>query len=142
MISSEIIDPTTEFYKAAGKLLDIGISSVNPNTCTAEYESIILSSYCKSPMLKELVAWEIPKYFKHFSSLHERALNAQLDLCADGNANVRQAAIKGLPILARVQFAANRISNALIHLLIDQEFRDVVCQALLGCFTVHPSGST
>lgn len=67
---------------------------------------------------KKLAAQFIPKFFKHFPSLNELAIDSQLDLCEEDDILIRRLAIKELPTFCRdTQENTPRISDILAQLL-------------------------
>ncbi|XP_053694086.1 apoptosis inhibitor 5 homolog isoform X2 [Sabethes cyaneus] len=50
---------------------------------------------------KRLASQFIGKFFKHFPALAELAIDRQLDLCEDEDAQIRKQAIKDLPLLCK-----------------------------------------
>lgn len=50
---------------------------------------------------KRLASQFIGKFFKHFTSLADAAIDASLDLCEDENIQIRRQAIKDLPLLCK-----------------------------------------
>lgn len=50
---------------------------------------------------KRLASQFIGKFFKHFPSLADAAIDASLDLCEDENIQIRRQAIKDLPLLCK-----------------------------------------
>ncbi|XP_052865903.1 apoptosis inhibitor 5 homolog isoform X1 [Anopheles cruzii] len=87
----------------------------------AEYREI-LDAVKGSDKEKRLASQFIGKFFKHFPSLAERAINSQLDLCEDEDAQIRRQAIKDLPQLCRENTDHTpRIADILAQLLVTED---------------------
>lgn len=72
----------------------------------------------KSEKEKKLAAQFIPKFFKHFPSLTEEAIDKILDLCEDDEIQIRRMAIKELPAFCKdAKENTPRISDILAQLL-------------------------
>lgn len=68
---------------------------------------------------KQLAAQFIGKFFKHFPSLADTAIDASLDLCEDENVLIRRQAIKNLPLLCKeTKEHVPKIADILAQLLI------------------------
>eukprot|EP00117_Sycon_ciliatum_P013272 scpid88202/ scgid0176/ Apoptosis inhibitor 5-A len=100
-------------YKSYGVLADAG---ENVAQHTAEYEALITGTK-GSTGSKRLAADFITKFFAHFPDIADRAIEAQLDLCEDEDQQVRQAAIKALPLLCREGMDNSQIGDVLAQLL-------------------------
>lgn len=83
-----------------------------------EYKEI-LDAVKGSDKEKQLAAQFIGKFFKHFPSLADVAIDASLDLCEDENVQIRRQAIKNLPQLCKeTKEHVPRIADILAQLLI------------------------
>lgn len=61
----------------------------------------------------------IGKFFKHFPSLADAAIDASLDLCEDENIQIRRQAIRDLPLLCKdTKEHIPKISDILGQLLV------------------------
>ncbi|UYV62335.1 API5 [Cordylochernes scorpioides] len=103
------------------KLYNIYEKLSNAKEKILEYESDyieILNAVKGSIQEKKLASQFISCFFKDFPHLADRALDAHLDLCEDGDSTIRKQAIKNLP-----NFCKNnkgflpRIADALTQLL-------------------------
>ncbi|KAJ8024219.1 Apoptosis inhibitor 5-like [Holothuria leucospilota] len=86
---------------------------------------------------KRLAAQFIPKFFKYFPSLSEKAIHAQLDLCEDEDSSIRRQAIKELPNLCRASPDNHfHIADVLTQLLQSDDPQDtsIVNSALMALF--------
>ncbi|RUS28188.1 apoptosis inhibitory protein 5-domain-containing protein, partial [Jimgerdemannia flammicorona] len=93
---------------------------------------------------KRLVAQFIPKFFTHFPTLYEKALDALLDLCEDEELVIRTVTIKNLPSLVKnSRDLLLKITDVLTQLLQaeDSEELNTVRQALLAVIRLDPKGS-
>lgn len=71
---------------------------------------------------KRLAATFISKFFKFFSNLTEKAIEASLDLCEDEDIQIRRLAIKELPNLCKdAKEHVSRMSDILAQLLIVED---------------------
>lgn len=71
---------------------------------------------------KRLASTFIPKFFKFFPNLTEKAIEAALDLCEDEDIQIRRLAIKELPNLCKdSKEHVSRISDILAQLLIVED---------------------
>ncbi|XP_050712068.1 apoptosis inhibitor 5-like [Eriocheir sinensis] len=61
----------------------------------------ILSGVKGGPGERRLTSQFIARFFRHFPSLQEQALNALFDLCEDADIAIRKQAIKDLPTLCK-----------------------------------------
>uniref|UniRef100_A0A182PKU5 Apoptosis inhibitor 5/fibroblast growth factor 2-interacting factor 2 n=1 Tax=Anopheles epiroticus TaxID=199890 RepID=A0A182PKU5_9DIPT len=87
----------------------------------AEYKEI-LDAVKGSAKEKRLASQFIGKFFKHFPSLAELAIESQLDLCEDEDTQIRRQAIKDLPQLCRETTEHTpRIGDILAQLLITED---------------------
>ncbi|KAF5949764.1 hypothetical protein HYC85_011757 [Camellia sinensis] len=67
----------------------------------SDYEAILKATEEGSVKVKQLAAQLVPKFFKYFPTLSDRALNRHLELCEDDELGVRVQAIRGLPLLCK-----------------------------------------
>ena len=71
---------------------------------------------------KRLASQFIGKFFKHFPKLSEVAIDRQLDLCEDEDAQIRKQAIKDLPHLCKdTTEYTPKIADILAQLLITED---------------------
>lgn len=106
---------TTIFFSTGFRLINIILS---PFQHEKEYKEI-LDAVKGSDKEKQLAAQFIGKFFKHFPSLADAAIDASLDLCEDENVQIRRQAIKNLPQLCKeTKEHVPRIADILAQLLI------------------------
>ncbi|KAF9163418.1 Apoptosis inhibitor 5, partial [Mortierella sp. AD010] len=92
----------------------------------------IISATQGSEGAKRLAAQFIPVFFKHFPTLHTKAIDGVFDLCEDDSSLIRQAAIKSLPNLCKDgQQHTIKIADVLCQLLQLDDQDLVVVQAAL-----------
>ncbi|KAL7249635.1 hypothetical protein ACSBR1_011761 [Camellia fascicularis] len=100
-----------------------------------DYEAILKATEEGSVKVKQLAAQLVPKFFKYFPTLSDRALNRHLELCEDDELGVRVQAIRGLPLLCKENPEhLPRIVDALGLLLLpagETVERDAVHKALM-----------
>jgi len=84
----------------------------------AEYQEI-LAGVKGADNCKRLSSQFIARFFALFPDLAEQSIDAMLDLCEDGNVDIRKQAIKDLPTLCRDQHSKNlpKIVDVLTQLL-------------------------
>eukprot|EP00092_Neocalanus_flemingeri_P016303 GFUD01017648.1.p1 GENE.GFUD01017648.1~~GFUD01017648.1.p1 ORF type:complete len:555 (-),score=208.42 GFUD01017648.1:251-1915(-) len=84
----------------------------------AEYEEI-LAGVKGADNCKRLSSQFIARFFSFYPCLAEKSIDAMLDLCEDGNVDIRKQAIKDLPTLCRDQHSKNlpKIVDVLTQLL-------------------------
>lgn len=136
---------TASFYDATTALLDLIFSDADPLSRRSFYEFLLQAGSWDKPQLRVLAANEIAKYFKFFPELHERAIDAMLDLCEDDDELIRKNAMSVLPLVTKsVAKFAPRIADVLCQLLQSEDDLELetVRKALLSCFSMHPSDST
>lgn len=83
---------------------------------------------------KRLASQFIGKFFKHFPSLAELAIDRQLDLCEDEDSQIRKQAIKDLPQLCKdTKEHTPKIGDILAQLLVTEDTTELqqVHQSLL-----------
>ncbi|GMP53045.1 hypothetical protein CsSME_00018639 [Camellia sinensis var. sinensis] len=101
----------------------------------SDYEAILKATEEGSVKVKQLAAQLVPKFFKYFPTLSDRALNRHLELCEDDELGVRVQAIRGLPLLCKENPEhLPRIVDALGLLLLpagETVERDAVHKALM-----------
>jgi len=106
------------------------------------YQSI-LSGVQGGNAEKRLASQFIVRFFHHFDSLAENALNAMFDLCEDEDVAIRKQAIKDMPTICKVnkEFLP-RIADVLTQLLQTDEPTElsIVQTALLALFKIDPKG--
>ncbi|XP_028116241.1 apoptosis inhibitor 5-like protein API5 isoform X2 [Camellia sinensis] len=110
-------------------------ASTMPKTSSNDYEAILKATEEGSVKVKQLAAQLVPKFFKYFPTLSDRALNRHLELCEDDELGVRVQAIRGLPLLCKENPEhLPRIVDALGLLLLpagETVERDAVHKALM-----------
>ncbi|XP_058818213.1 apoptosis inhibitor 5 homolog isoform X2 [Topomyia yanbarensis] len=90
-----------------------------------EYREI-LDAVKGSAKEKRLASQFIGKFFKHFPSLAELAIDRQLDLCEDEDAQIRKQAIKDLPQLCKESKEHTpKIGDILAQLLITEDVTEL-----------------
>jgi len=84
----------------------------------SEYQEI-LAGVKGADNCKRLSSQFIARFFSLFPDLSEQSIDAMLDLCEDGNVDIRKQAIKDLPTLCRDQHSKNlpKIVDVLTQLL-------------------------
>ncbi|XP_050298847.1 apoptosis inhibitor 5 [Anthonomus grandis grandis] len=96
------------------------------------------------PKEKKLAAQIISKFFKHFPTLQEQALNAIINLCEDDDSDIRICAMKVLPNLAKDN--AELVGNiaSILGQLLQLEDLDytVACNSLCSIYKQDPVGAT
>ncbi|XP_071490244.1 apoptosis inhibitor 5-like [Diadema antillarum] len=115
----------------------------NANQHEKEYKSILSAVGAEAPQ-KQLAAQFIPKFFKHFPSMAEQAINAQLDLCEDDVSMIRRQAIKELPNLCRDSADhLLRIADVLTQLLQSDDLPElnIVRTALMSLYNIDAKGT-
>lgn len=108
-----------------------------------DYEGII-SVARNSIKTKQLAAQLIPRFFKHFPSLSDKAVDAQFDLCEEEDLGVRVQAIRGLPLFCKdTPEYVSKIVDILVQLLIAEENveRDAVQKALMSLLRLDVKAS-
>lgn len=92
----------------------------------AEYEEI-LAGVKGADNCKRLSSQFIARFFGYFPSLMDQSIDAMLDLCEDGNVDIRKQAIKDLPILCKDQHIKNlpKIVDVLVQLLQSEDGTEV-----------------
>ncbi|KAL1506666.1 hypothetical protein ABEB36_005990 [Hypothenemus hampei] len=96
------------------------------------------------PQEKKLAAQIIWKFFKHFPSYQDQALNALLDLCEDNDPEIVICAMKVLPSLCKdnKEYVTN-IASILTQLLqLEEQGYIVACNSLTQVFREDPINST
>ncbi|KAJ3285661.1 Apoptosis inhibitor 5 [Rhizoclosmatium sp. JEL0117] len=128
--------PTIESFRAAtSKLMDINAGdNVQDDLSFITAYSVILNSAFGDDKLKLLAANSIPKYVASFPKLMDEAVERQLDLCEDDDANIRHAAIKALPQLVGVR-SLSLVTYTFSEITL--EFT-IVETALLSCYSYNP----
>ncbi|GJJ78982.1 hypothetical protein EMPS_11341 [Entomortierella parvispora] len=87
---------------------------------------------------KRLAAQFIPAFFKHFPSLHSKAIDGVFDLCEDESPLIRQSAIKSLPSLCKdEQSHTIKIADVLCQLLQLDDQDLVVVQGALQTLMIQ-----
>ncbi|EDS43559.1 apoptosis inhibitor [Culex quinquefasciatus] len=90
-----------------------------------EYREI-LDAAGGSAKEKRLASQFIGKFFKHFPSLAETAIDRQLDLCEDEDAQIRKQAIKDLPQLCKdSKEHTPKIGDILAQLLVTEDVTEL-----------------
>ncbi|KAL5729990.1 Apoptosis inhibitor 5 [Ranunculus cassubicifolius] len=99
-----------------------------------DYQGIIRAAK-GSTKAKQLAAQMIPRFFKHFPSLADSAVEAHFDLCEEEELGVRVQAIRGLPLLCKdTPEYVSKIVDVLGQLLTAEENveRDAVHKSLMS----------
>jgi len=113
-----------ELYKNFGILADAG---KNVSQHTSAYEGIIKAAK-GSLGEKKLAAGFITRFFQHFPTLAESAMDAMLDLIEDEDAQIRHLAIKSLPDMCKGvsdPSICNRVADVLTQLLPTEDATDL-----------------
>ncbi|XP_075235301.1 apoptosis inhibitor cassowary [Lycorma delicatula] len=104
----------------------------------------ILTAVKGSAKEKRLASQFIARFFKHFPTLADQAIEAQLDLCEDEDISIRKQAIKDLPNLCKDNKEhTQKIADILAQLLQaeDQSELSVVQNSLMTLFKIDAKGS-
>lgn len=104
----------------------------------------ILKAVKGSDKEKRLASQFIARFFKHFPTLTDQAIEAQLDLCEDEDLAIRKQAIKDLPRLCQdVKGYVQRIADILAQLLQAQDPSElsVVHNSLMSLFKLDPKAT-
>ncbi|KAJ8952432.1 hypothetical protein NQ318_014524 [Aromia moschata] len=93
---------------------------------------------------KKLAAQIISKFFKHFPSLQDQALNAILDLCEDDDSMIRISAMKVLPLLCKdAKEHVPRVADILAQLLqLEDQDYNTACNSLIQVFKEDSTNTT
>lgn len=87
----------------------------------------ILDSVKGTPSEKRLASQFIARFFKSFPHLSEKAIDAQLDLCEDGDVAIRKQAIKDLPSFCKdSKEYVPKIADVLAQLLLTEDHTEMV----------------
>uniref|UniRef100_A0AAR5P465 Apoptosis inhibitor 5 n=1 Tax=Dendroctonus ponderosae TaxID=77166 RepID=A0AAR5P465_DENPD len=107
---------------------------------SAEYMECINIASKGGPKGKKLVAQIISQFFKHFPDLQDTALNVLLDLCEDGDSEIRICSMKVLPFLCKgSKEHIQNIASILAQLLqLDDLDYTVACNSLVQVFREDP----
>lgn len=108
-----------------------------------EYREI-LDAVKGSAKEKRLASQFIGKFFKHFPSLADLAIDRQLDLCEDEDSQIRKQAIKDLPQLCKdTKEHTPKIADILAQLLITEDVTELqqVHQSLLTLAKFDATGT-
>ncbi|KAK9267135.1 hypothetical protein L1049_009554 [Liquidambar formosana] len=100
----------------------------------SDYEGIIEAAK-GSIKAKQLAAQLIPRFFKFFPNLSDKAVDTHLDLCEEEELGVRVQAIRGLPLFCKdTPEYVSKIVDILAQLLTAEENveRDAVHKALMS----------
>ncbi|KAK3923937.1 Apoptosis inhibitor 5 [Frankliniella fusca] len=104
----------------------------------------ILKAVKGSDKEKRLASQFIARFFKHFPTLADQAIEAQLDLCEDEDLAIRKQAIKDLPRLCQdLKGYTQRIADILAQLLQAQDSSElsVVHNSLMSLLKHDPKGT-
>ncbi|GAV87907.1 API5 domain-containing protein [Cephalotus follicularis] len=129
-------DPTEE-AKHIEKLYEYGErlnEAKDKSQNVSDYEGI-LDTAKTSIKTKQLAAQLIPRFFKFFPSLENRAVDTHIDLIEEEELGVRVQAIRGLPLFCKdTPYFLSKIVDILVQLLSAEEFveRDAVHKALMS----------
>ncbi|KAI9356188.1 hypothetical protein DFJ73DRAFT_958325 [Zopfochytrium polystomum] len=95
--------------------------------------------------LKLLMAGTLPRFFRFFPALQDRAMDKHLDLCEDDDAAIRIEAIRNLPQFCNETEAvfASKVADVLCQLLQSDTSAEaeVVKNALFECWIKRPSAT-
>ncbi|KAL5730243.1 hypothetical protein ACHQM5_003088 [Ranunculus cassubicifolius] len=108
-----------------------------------DYQGIIRAAK-GSTKAKQLAAQMIPRFFKHFPSLADSAVEAHFDLCEEEELGVRVQAIRGLPLLCKdTPEYVSKIVDVLGQLLTAEENveRDAVHKSLMSLLRQDVKGN-
>lgn len=86
-----------KLYEYGGRLNE---ATADKSQNVDDYKGIIEAAG-GSVKAKQLAAQLIPKFFKHFPTLSEQALDQHFNLCEDEELGVRVQAVRGLPIFCK-----------------------------------------
>ncbi|XP_077518034.1 apoptosis inhibitor cassowary [Amblyomma americanum] len=87
----------------------------------------ILDSVKGTPSEKRLASQFIARFFKSFPHLAEKAIDAQLDLCEDGDVAIRKQAIKDLPSFCKdSKEYVPKIADVLAQLLLTEDHTELL----------------
>ncbi|KAJ3331203.1 Apoptosis inhibitor 5 [Blyttiomyces sp. JEL0837] len=133
------INVVDDFYSATSILLDVVTKKLKADENEAAYLTVLDAA--SENTLKSLVTDAIPKYFKYFPKLQERALDRHLDLCEDDDPKVRKEAIRLLPMFSKdsPQFST-KVADVLFQLLQtdSKEEETIVKLSLTTCWQQRP----
>eukprot|EP00128_Syssomonas_multiformis_P010923 Colp12_sorted_trinity150504_noHs@1407 len=93
---------------------------------------------------KKLACQFIPKFFKHFPNMADDAMNAQIDMCEEDDAQIRKEAIRGLAKIGKDEIGHTaKIADLLTQLLQtdDKGELDLVQTSLLALFSSNLTGA-
>jgi len=129
-----------EIYKNFGILADAGEeASKHPEA----YQSMIDATKGATAE-KKLACQFIPRFFVHFQSLSDAAINAQLDLCEDDETPIRRQAIRSLPEFCKTSNDfINKITDILTQLLQQEDAVElkIVKSGLQALIRKDPQGA-
>ncbi|GLT80061.1 hypothetical protein SLA2020_515230 [Shorea laevis] len=129
-------DPSAEANRIE-KLYEFGErlnESKDKSQNVKDYEGIIDATKT-SVKAKQLAAQLIPRFFKFFPDLSNRALDAHIDLIEEEDLGARVQAIRGLPLFCKdTKEHSSKIVDILVQLLTAEETveRDAVQKALMS----------
>lgn len=132
-------DRIEKLYKNFGILAD----SKDKSEHEAEYLEI-LTAVKGSSKEKRLASQFIARFFKHFPTLADQAIEAQLDLCEDEDVAIRKQAIKDLPSLCKDNKEhTQKIADILAQLLQAEDNAElsVVHNSLMTLFKTDAKGT-
>ena len=90
-----------------------------------QYESLyleIIKGVKGNKNEKRLASQFICKFYKHFSTLSDEALNALFDLCEDSDVEIRKQVIRDLPTICKNHVEnVPKITDILVQLLITDD---------------------
>ncbi|XP_058804520.1 apoptosis inhibitor 5 [Phymastichus coffea] len=133
-------DSIEKLYKNFGVLAD---AKDKLSEHEAEYLEI-LKAVKGSPKEKRLASQFIARFFKHFPTFADKAIDAHLDLCEDEDMSIRKQAIKDLPALCKdSKEHTARIADILAQLLLAQDTSelDVVHNSIMTLIKNDPKGA-
>ncbi|RWS27510.1 apoptosis inhibitor 5-like protein [Leptotrombidium deliense] len=103
----------------------------------------ILSGVKGNANEKRLASQFIAKFFKHFPSYYETAIDALLDLCEDEDIIIRKQAIKDLPTICKeCKNFVPKITDILAQLLLAEDPNELqlINTSLVTLCKMHPQG--
>lgn len=104
----------------------------------------ILQAVNGDDKVKTLAAQFIPKFMHKFPTLKDKALDAQLDLCEDGDQNIRMTAHRGLSVLSKESpEVVSRVADVLGQLLVVTDLKEIatVKEAFRSLFQISMKDS-
>ncbi|KAK6626015.1 hypothetical protein RUM43_006319 [Polyplax serrata] len=133
------VDSIEKLYKNYGILAD---SKDEIGNHVKEYLEI-MTAVKGSPNEKRLASQFIARFFKHFPSVAEQAIDCLFDLCEDEDVATRKQAIKDLPSLCKdnKQYS-QKIADILAQLLQAEDASELILvnNSLIALLKIDPKG--